>query len=314
MKIVILDAKTLGDDIDLSVFDELGKTTVYQFTEPENVEERIKDADVALLNKVKLNESNLKNAASLKLICVAATGFDNIDTEYCRNNDIAVCNVKVYSTQSVSQVTVAMVLSLMTHLPEYNRFVESGEYTGSGIQNRLVPVYNEISGKTWGIVGYGNIGKQVGRVAEALGCRVIVNKRTPEIGVQCVDLDTLCKSSDIITVHTPLNDDTRGCINKSRISSMKKSAIIVNVARGAVCDEDALCEAVLDGRIGGVGIDVYSVEPMQPDSPYNKIMHLPNVCLTPHMAWGAYESRVRCINEIILNIKAFFKGESRNRV
>ncbi len=314
MKIVILDAGTLGDDIDLSMFDELGETTVFHSTGAEDVQCRIKDADVVIINKVKLDENNLKDAKRLKLICLAATGYDNVDTGYCRNNNIAVCNVVGYSTHSVAQLTVLMALSLMTHLPQYCRFVESGEYTASGIQNRLTPVYNEIYGKTWGIVGYGNIGRQVGAVASALGCRVIVNKRTPDCDACCVDLDTLCRTSDIISVHTPLNEQTKELINSEKIALMKNSAIVINVARGAVVDEEALCRAVEEGRIGGIGIDVFSKEPLHEGSPYNRIKHMDNVCLTPHMAWGAYESRCRCVEEIKQNIKAFLEGQYRNRV
>lgn len=314
MNIVILDAKTLGDDMDVSIFEELGKTEVFPSTAPEEVEERIRYADIVILNKIKLNESNLKNAENLKLICITATGFDNVDIEYCRTHNIAVCNVTGYSTQSVAQLTVSMALSLITHLPEYNKSVESGEYTRSGVHNKLIPVYHEICGMTWGIIGYGNIGRQVGRVAEALGCRVIVNKRTPSPDIECVDIDTLCSEADIISIHAPLSDETRGLISREKIGLMKNFAIVINVARGAVVDEAALCDAVKTGRIGGLASDVFSVEPMQHDSPYNNVMHLPNVCLTPHMAWGAYEARVRCLEEIKLNIKAFLNGEKRNRV
>ena len=314
MKLVILDAATLGDDMDLSIFDEFGEKEVYMSTAPHEVEERIKHANAVIVNKIKMNESNLKNAERLKLICITATGYDNIDVEYCRKNNIAVCNVVRYSTQSVAQVTVSMALSLMTHLPEYTEFVESGKYAESGVSNRLTPVYHEICGKTWGIVGYGNIGAQVGCVAKALGCRVIVNKRTPIDGEECVDIDTLCRESDIISIHAPLTNQTRGLISREKINLMKKSAIVINVARGAVVDEMALCDAVKEGRIGGLGCDVYSVEPFQKDSPYASVAHLRNVCLTPHMAWGAYEARVRCLNEIKLNIKAFLNGKLRNRV
>ena len=180
--------------------------------------------------------------------------------------------------------------------------------------NSLTPVYHELAGKTWGIVGYGNIGKQVGRVAEALGCRVIYNKRTPDGNKNCVSLETLCAESDIITVHTPLSDSTRGLIGERAIRLMKRDVILVNEARGAVTDEKALADAIKEGRIGALGCDVFSVEPFGKDYPFYDIKELPNVCLTPHMAWGAYEARVRCLGEIILNIKAFFGGEIRSRV
>lgn len=314
MKIVVLDAATLGEDIDLSPLSRVGEVSAYASTSAEELADRISDCEIIVVNKFKLNASNLGGAKNLKLICLAATGFDNIDVAYCRTRGIGVCNVVGYSTHSVAQLTVAMALSLVNHIPEYNSFVESGEYSDSGIANRLTPVYHELYGMTWGIVGYGNIGKQVARVAEAFGCRVIANKRTPVDDVECVDIDTLCRESDIITVHTPLTDATRGLIGKEQIAKMKKSAILVNVARGAVVDEAALAEAVRNGEIAGIGIDVYSTEPFPKDHPYYEVKHLPNVCLTPHMAWGAYEARVRCIEEICLNIKTFYSGDIRCRV
>lgn len=314
MKTVILDAATLGDDIDLTLFDEFGETKIYRQTPPEQTAERIKNADFVIINKIKLNETNLKYADNLKLICIAATGFDNVDTDYCRRCGIAVSNVVGYSTNCVSQLTIAMALSLITHLPEYNCCTESGEYTRSGVQNCLTPVYHEIAGKTWGIVGYGNIGKKVGSIAEALGCNVIVNKKNPDGLENFTDIDTLCRNSDIISIHTPLNSATKNLINKERIAMMKPNAIVINVARGAVVDEAALCSAVKSGAIGGIGVDVYTTEPYGDDSPYAAVAGLDNVCLTPHMAWGAYEARIRCINEIKLNIKAFLEGKERNRV
>lgn len=314
MNIVVLDAATLGQDLDLSIFEKYGKLTVYSSTSPEEIEAHLADADVALLNKIKLGEAQLANAKRLKLICVAATGFDNIDLSYCRSNGIAVCNVVGYSTQSVAQVTLAMALSLVTHLPEYTETVRSGEYTKSGVANRLVPVYHEIAGKTWGIIGFGNIGRQVGVVAEAMGCRVLVNKRTPIDGWKCVDLERICRESDIISIHTPLNETTRNLVDDAHIRMMKPSAVVINVARGAVTDEAALTNAIEEGRLGALGIDVYTQEPFPEDHPFQRIRHLPNVCLTPHMAWGGYETRVRLLNEMAQNIEAFLSGERRNRV
>lgn len=314
MKIKILDAATLGADMDLSVYESLGELTVYNKTSPDEVATNIGDADVIIINKVKVGAHNLSECRNLKLICVMATGYDNIDTEYCKANNIAVCNVVGYSSQSVAQITVAMVLSLISHLNEYRAAVADGSYTRGGVANILTPVYHEICGKTWGIVGYGNIGSQVGRVAEALGCRVIVNKRIPAEGVECVDIDTLCREADIITVHTPLTPETKNLINEQRIKSMKRDAIFVNMARGLVADETALALAIESGELGGLGIDVYSTEPFSTDHPYSKIAGLSNVCFTPHMSWGAYEARVRCRDEVMMNIQAFLNGEKRNRV
>ena len=314
MNISILDAATLGKDLDLSLFEKYGNVKVYQSTSPEEVEARLRGADIVILNKVKLREAQLSRADSLKLICIAATGFDNVDTVYCRSRGIAVCNVVGYSTQSVAQVTVSMALSLITHLPEYSAYVADGRYTVSGVANCLVPVYHEIAGKTWGIVGFGNIGKQVGRVAEALNCRVLVNKRTPIEGWDCVDFDRICRESDILSIHTPLNDSTRGLLDREHIAMLKPRAIVINVARGAVTDEAALAEAVKEGRIGAIGIDVYSAEPMTEQHPFWEIRNLPNVCLTPHMAWGGFETRSRLMWEMAENIRDFIKGGRRNRI
>lgn len=314
MKIVVLDAATFGGDLDLSPLSEIGETTVFDNTAAADVARRLADAQVAVVNKVKLNKENLEGLDSLKLICILATGYDNVDTDYCRQAGIAVCNVVGYSSDNVTQLTLAMALSLINRLPEYTQYVRSGKYSESGVANRLTPVYHEISGKTWGIVGYGNIGRRVAAAAEALGCRVIINKRTAKEGLDCVSLEALCKTSDIISVHTPLNESTRGLISEKLISMMKKDAIFINVARGAVADEEALCKAIEEERLGALGIDVYSTEPFGKDHPFYRIKDYPNVCLTPHMAWGSYEARVRCLDEVIKNIRDFYAGGKRNRV
>lgn len=314
MKISILDASTLGNDLDLTPFNKFGEVKIYGTTTPEDVEMNIDDSDVIVINKIKVNATNLKGASNLKIILEMATGFDNIDLEYCKKRGIAVCNVVGYSTMSVSQITVSMALSLISNMAGFSRACADGTYSNGKVANILTPTYHDIAGKTWGIVGYGNIGKQVARVAEALGCKIIAYRRTPVDGVDCVDIDTLCESADIISVHTPLNDGTRNLINAERISKMKKNAIVINVARGAVCDEGALADAILEGRIYGLGVDVYTAEPYGVDHPFTRIAGLDNVILTPHMAWGSYESRLRCRDEAILNLEAFLKGERRNRL
>ena len=314
MNVAVLDAATLGQDLDLSLFKKYGDLTVYPSTSPQEIEAHLNNVHVAILNKIKLGEAQLSKARDLKLICIAATGFDNVDVDYCRSHGIAVCNVVGYSTQSVAQITLTMALFLMTHLTEYTQMVRNGDYTKKGIANCLEPVYHEIAGKTWGIVGFGNIGRQVGAVAKAMGCRVLVNKRTPVGDWDCVDLERICRESDILSVHTPLNDSTRGLIDEAHIRMMKPTAILINVARGAVVDESALTNAILENRLGGIGIDVYTTEPFPTDHPYQKIRHLSNVCLTPHMAWGGYETRVRLMQEMAQNIEAFLRGEQRNRV
>lgn len=313
IKIAVLDAATLGNDLDLSPLGALGEVITYTATRPDEVAKRLSDVDVVLINKVKLNENNL-NDSSVKLICIAATGFDNVDLEYCRRREIAVTNVVGYSTDSVCQVTLAMALYLATCLKQYTSYVREGDYTQSGIANRLVPPYHELAGRVWGIVGLGNIGQKVASVASALGCKVIAYTRTPKEGYECVGIDELCERADIISIHTPLNDGTRHLIDQNRLSKMKKTAVLINVARGNVTDEKAVADAVLAGNIGGFGCDVYSAEPFDENHPYNKILHLDNVCLTPHMAWGSVEARNRLLGEMIENIKAFYSGRRRNRL
>ncbi len=317
MKITVLDAATLGSDVNLQPFYKTGEVTLFQTTPEENVAERIAESDVVCVNKIKLNESNLKGS-SVHLICVAATGYDNIDTAYCQKHGIALCNVPGYSTHAVAQLTVAMVLSLVGHLAEYRDYVHSGAYSRSGVANALTPVWHELNGQTWGIVGFGNIGRQVAKIANAFGCKVLVCRQRQtvpsESDIEYVDIDTLCKRSDIISLHVPLTEQTRGLISAERIAMMKQTAIMVNTARGAVTDEAALAEAILENRLGGIGIDVFSKEPFDADHPYQKILDKDNVILTPHTAWGAQETRNRVIVEMAHNIRAFYDGENRNRI
>lgn len=314
MKIVILDSATLGDDIDLSPIYAVGEVTEYKATVLSELTDRIRYAEAIVVNKIRLGEKELKNAEALKLICVTATGYDNIDTEYCKGRGIALCNVPAYSTDSVAQVTAAMALSLVCHLKEYSEFVSSGEYSASGVANRLVPVYREISSMTWGIVGGGAIGSRVAEIATALGAKVLICRRQSDDRYENANIDELCQRSDIISLHIPLTDETRGIISCDRIAKMKKCAVIINAARGAVTDEEALAEAILEGRIGGLAVDVYSTEPFGKDHPFNKIKDKSNVILTPHMAWGAAEARARCVKTIANNILCFIDQKRVNRI
>ena len=314
MKIVILDYKTLGEDLDLSGAEKYGTVTKYPVTSQEEAPERVRDADIIIVNKIKMNEAVLKNATHLKLICETATGYDNIDINYCKSRGILVANTPAYSTSCVAQVTVSMACSLLTHLQEYRDFVHKGLYQKSISANMLEPVYHEMDGLTWGIIGYGNIGKKVGKIAEAFGCHVIANKRTSTKECECVSLEELLQRSDIISIHCPLTDKTRGMIGKEQLAKMKRNAVIINVARGAIWDEEAVADAIIDGTIGGVGCDVFSYEPMDASHPFTKILNYDNVILTPHMAWGAFESRTRCFNTVLSNIDAYLNGKEQNLI
>lgn len=313
MRIVVLDAATLGEDLDLSPLDREGDVVVYAHSAPDEVRDRIADSDAVILNKVKIGEAQMPGAGHEPgIICIAATGFDNVDLTVCRAHGVAVANVKGYSTDSVAQVTVGLVLALVCRLPDYCAVTRDGSYTRGGTANRLTPVYHEIAGMTWGVLGAGKIGSKVAAVASAFGCRVLTCRRHPD--GQSVDLDTLLRECDIITIHTPLNESTRGLIGRDELAAMKPGAVLVNMARGAVTDERAVADAVLSGRLGGFGADVYSVEPYPASHPFTEIADLDNVLLTPHMSWGAAEARERCLREMILNMQAFFRGEARNRV
>ncbi len=312
-RIVVLDADTLGEDLPLEPLMAEGEVTVYRSSASTVVRERIAGADVVVLNKVRMGAAQLPDSdAAPRLICVAATGYDNIDMDACRRRGIAVTNVRGYSSESVTQVTVGLVLNLVSHLPAYMASVTDGRYTREGNANRLVPPYHEIAGMTWGIVGAGRIGSRVADVARALGCRVLTNRRHPD-GTS-VSLEALLSASDIVTLHTPLTDETRGLIGEGELAMMKDGVILVNMARGAVTDEQAVAEALRTGKLGGLGADVYSTEPMSETHPFYALRERDNVCLTPHMSWGAYEARIRCLNEMILNMRAYFAGQRRNRV
>ena len=314
MKIVVLDAATLGGDLDLSPLDALGEVMVYGGTTADELAARIADADITISNKLKLNRENLAGARRLKLVCVCATGFDCIDVDYCREQGIGVCNVPGYSTESVSQLTLTMALALMGHLHEYRNHVHSGAYSRGGVANCLTPVWHEIAGKTWGVIGGGNIGQRVAGLAEAFGCKVLMCRRKADGRWENADVDTLCEKSDIISVHVPLTDETRGMIGAAQIAKMKKNAIFINVARGLVADEEALTKAIEEERIGALGVDVFSAEPFGEDHPYTRILDRANVLLTPHTAWGAIETRNRCMAIVAGNIAAWQRGEIRNRV
>lgn len=314
MKTVILDAKTLGDDISFSALEKVCALTVYGATSPCEIQDRARSAECIIVNKIKLSAEILEGLPNLKLICITATGFDNVDVKWCSAHGIAVCNVCGYSTQSVALITVSLALSLINHLPYFDSYVKSGLYTESGIQNKLTPVFHEPSALTWGVIGYGDIGKEVARIAQSLGFSVLYCRNTPDGAENCVSIDELLTKSDVISLHIPANAKTAKLINKHRLEAMKDGAVLINAARGAVTDEEAVANAVLSGKLSGFATDVYTTEPFPCGHPFEKLKGLDNVIFTPHMAWGAYEARVRLIDEVALNISSFLSGSFRNRV
>ncbi|MDP4144773.1 MAG: D-2-hydroxyacid dehydrogenase [Bacillota bacterium] len=315
-KICILDAVTLGD-IDLTGLNKFGQVTIHKTTKPEDVEIRIKDQDIILTNKVVLNEGNLNGADNLKLICVMATGTNNIDLAYASKKNIAVTNVAGYSTESVVQHTFALLFYLLEKLSYYDNYVKNGKYSKSEIFTHLEKPYNEVKGKVWGIIGLGAIGKAVALIARAFGCKVIYystsgNNSSSEF--ERVDLEELLTKSDIVSIHAPLNAVTKNLIDYKRITRMKKNAILLNLGRGGIVNEQDLARALNEERIAGAGLDVLEKEPIDEN---NELMHIKDsgrLIITPHIAWASVEARERLVGEIILNIEAFLNGEKRNRV
>lgn len=316
-KIVILDQKTLGDDIDISAFNNYGEVKINSLTSPGNVENEIKDAEVIILNKVILNESNLKNAKNLKLICLLATGYNNIDTEYCKKRGIAVCNVAGYSTKSVAQHTFAMVLSLIENINFYDNYIKNGSYTKSDTPTFHGKPYFQLYEKTWGIIGLGDIGKEVAGLAEAFGCNIIYystsgnnNNKT----YKSYNLNELLIKSDIVSIHCPLNKDTENLITYKELSKMKKTAVIINAARGKIINEADLAKALKEKLIKGACIDVFENEPIKENCPLLNEDIADKLILTPHIAWASIESRNNLIKKVCKNIESFYNGGNLNRI
>lgn len=314
--IVLLDGKTMGD-FDFSALNELGNFKYYDFTTTEEVVDRIKEANIIITNKVILNKNNLKEAKNLEIICEMATGYNNIDIEYAKNNSIAVTNVAGYSTNTVAQHTFAVLLNLCNKIAYYDNYVKSGNYTNSDIFTHLDKPLNDISGKTFGIIGLGEIGKKVARIAEAFGAKVIYYSTSGKNSTkefEMVDFEELLNRSDIISIHAPLNERTLGLINYEAMKKMKKSAILINMGRGPIVVEEDLAKAIEEDLIGGAALDVFEKEPMNKENVLLKIKNKDKLILTPHIAWASVESRTKLFNEVIENIKAYYKGDMKNRI
>jgi lactate dehydrogenase-like 2-hydroxyacid dehydrogenase len=315
-KIVILDGKTLGD-ISLEKLSEIGEVRYYDTTDISEVKERVREANIVLTNKVVLNRENLSEANNLEFIAEVATGFNNIDIEYAKEKGIGVANVAGYSTNAVVQHTFAATLALLDEVAYYDNYVKSGEYSKSGLFTCLDRPYYEIEGKTWGIIGLGNIGKKVAKIAEAFGAKVVYYSTT---GINSnndfsrVSFDDLLSKSDIISIHAPLNENTLGLINYEALCKMKNSAVLVNMGRGPIVVEEDLARAIDEDRIRGAALDVFEVEPIKINSPLLTMKNKDRIILSPHIAWASVEARERLFNEVVENITAFYNGEIRNRV
>lgn len=308
MKIVFLDAKTIGDDIDLSAFDSLGTVIKYPFSAPEDVPERIADADVIIVNKVLINESTIGNANDLKLVCVTATGTNNLDKDYLNSRNITWRNVAGYSTASVSQHTFAMLFYLLEKLRFYDDYVKKEHYIDDTSFAHFTESFCELNQKTWGIIGLGNIGRRVADIAAAFGAKVIYaspSGSAAQEGYCQVSLDTLYSSSDIISVHTPLNEYTENLIDKTAFSKMKPGCIFLNLGRGPVVVEQDLYDALENRVIRAAGLDVLCCEPMSPENPLRRIKDSKRLLITPHIGWASIESRTRLMEIIFEQIREF---------
>lgn len=317
MKICILDAQTLGADIDLAPLKACGEVVVYPLTSLEEIGERVSDVDVIVTNKVLLNEQTLKTAKNLKLIALTATGFNNIDLDYVKSKGIGVANVAGYSTKSVAQHTFAMLFNILEQLNFYDQYVKTKAYAESPTFAHIAKSFYEINHKTWGIIGMGDIGKEVARLAEAFGAKVMyysTSGKNNSINYKRVSLEELLGESEIISIHAPLNEQTYNLIGYQEIAKMKPQAILMNLGRGGIINEKDLARALDENLIRGAALDVLEKEPIDKENPLYHVKDNSKWLVTPHIAWASFEARTLLIEEVALNIQYFQQGKQRGRV
>ncbi len=311
MKIVFLETGTLGKDVSIEKFHSLGEVIEYDLTLEEQIPERITDADVIVVNKLPMNKKTLDGAEKLKLICLTATGTNNIDFPYTDSRGITVKNVASYSTESVVQHTFALLFYLYEKLPYYDNYVKSEDYAYAPFFCHIEERFHELFGKTWGIIGLGEIGHRVAEVARCFGCKIIyysTSGKNVDPFYERVSLDRLLEESDIISIHAPLNDNTLNLVNKDCFDKMKKTAYLLNLGRGPIVNENDLYEALVNDRIAGAATDVLCKEPMSKDNPLIKIKDSKKLLITPHIAWATIEARQRCADRVFDNVKNFMRN------
>lgn len=317
MKICILDALTIGTDIDLEPIRACGELVIYPFTSEDEVEERIREVEIIITNKVILNEKNLKRTRNLKLIALTATGYNNIDIHYAKKRGIGVANVAGYCTKSVAQHTFAMLLYLVEHLRLYDEQTKNINAKQSEAFDFIAWPFYELANKTIGIIGMGEIGREVAKIAEAFGSKIIyysTSGQNSQLNYQRVDLDTLFRESDIISIHAPLNQKTKNLICYNELLKMKKNAILLNLGRGSIVNEVDLARALNENLIMAAGLDVLEEEPIAPSNPLLQVKDQTKLLITPHIGWASIEARNQVIAEIIKNIQSYTKNEMRNRI
>lgn len=298
----------MGDIPNLKHLEKFGTVTFYPDTQPNQTLERMKSADVVITNKVKIDRSMMAACPHLRLICVAATGMNNVDLVAATERGIAVRNVKGYSTDSVAQVTFALLLSLLNSPNYYHSYVQSGQYSRESIFTHLGRPFWELSGKRFGIVGLGEIGRKVAGIASAFGSEVVYYSAsgvTQEAAWLRVDFPTLLKTCDVISIHAPLSEKTQGLFTYDALCQMKPSAILLNASRGGIVVEEDLARALDDNRIAGAGIDAFVTEPIPADHPYLKLKHPEKIILAPHVGWSSIEARTRLMDGVCRNIQQF---------
>ena len=313
---VVLDLATITNgDLDLSALDAaLPGWVGFPVTRPDELHARIADAEVVLTNKIRLDRAAFDAAPALRIVCLAATGTNNVDLDAARDHGVAVANLRAYCTASVAQHVFALILALTIDIPGYRRLLDEGAWRDSPQFCLLDYPVRELAGKVLGIIGFGELGRATARIGEAFGMSVLVAER-PGTGASAgrVPLATLLARADVVSLHCPLTAATRGLIDADALRRMKPDALLINTARGALVDEAALAAALRAGRIGGAGIDVLSEEPPVHGNPLLDGT-IPNLIVTPHIAWAARDARQRAIDEMAANARAFLTGETRNRV
>lgn len=310
MKIVFLDVKSIGEDLDLSPFEELGEVVRYPFSEPETISERVRDADVLVLNKAPINEQTIYTAQNLKLVCVTGTGTNHLNKEYLAARNIAWRNVAGYSTESVTQHTFSMLFYLLEHLRYYDDYVRSGRYIGDTSFSHFETRFHQLHGMTWGIIGLGNIGRRVAEIAEVFGAKILyysASGAAPQKHYRQVDFDTLLENSDIVSIHAPLNQYTENLVDESAFRKMKRNALFLNLGRGRIVSEQALAAALEQNWIAGAGLDVLVEEPMSENSPLIAFRDSGRLFITPHIGWASIEARTSLMEIIAGQIREFLQ-------
>lgn len=310
MRIVFLDADTVGSVHNLSRFQDFGPLTVYGYTAPEQVVERLQQQQIVITNKVVLSRSVMEQAPDLQLICITATGTNNVDLAYAQEKGIVVKNVTDYSTHSVAQHTFSLILGLLNHFRYYDLYVKIGAYGRQPLFTHLERPIWELKGKTFGIVGLGTIGRQVAHIAEAFGAEIVYFSSSGQDRhdrYARLELDTLMHRSDIVSVHAPLTDQTRNLIRYSHLSRMKSTALLINTGRGGIVNEADLARAIDENLIQGAGVDVYTEEPLPASHPLMQVHNKERLILTPHIAWASIEARNLLIDKVYENIQSFLR-------